>query len=67
MKIFIGCSANNNIPEKYIKDCKEYLKNILKENDLIFGACNDGLMGISYRIAKKNKRNITGICPEIYK
>ena len=24
-------------------------------------------MEISYRIAKKNKRNVTGICPEIYK
>ena len=67
MKIFIGCSANNNIPEKYIKDCTEYLNNLLKDNDLIFGACDEGLMGVSYNISLNNKRNITGISPIFYK
>ncbi len=67
MKLFIGCSANNEIPEKYKEDCKKYLNTILKDNDLLFGACNDGLMGISYNIALSNNSNIIGISPDFYK
>ena len=67
MKLFIGASGSENIPKEYIDDCTNLLEVLLKENDLIFGAYNKGLMGISYDIAKKNNRSITGICPEIYK
>lgn len=67
MKIFIGCSANNEIPSIYKKECEEYLTYLLKENDLLFGACNDGIMGIAYNIALSNKRKITGISPDFYK
>ncbi len=67
MKLFIGASSSDNIPNEIITDCSQLLEDILKENDLVFGAYDKGLMGISYRIAKKNKRNVTGICPEIYK
>lgn len=68
MKLFIGCASSKDIPEKYFKDCENYLKTLFKEdNDLIFGAYNKGIMGLSYDIACANKRKITGICPEVYK
>ena len=66
MKLFVGCSANETIPKEIIKDCEEVLKVLLKENDLVFGVCSKGIMGISYRIAKENNRKITGICPKFY-
>ncbi len=67
MKIFIGCSSSDEIAEEYKRDCKNLLEKVLKDNDLVFGAYNKGLMKMSYDIAKENHRYITGICPEIYK
>ena len=67
MKLFIGCSSSDQIPQKYLKDCEEYLKKVLKNQELVFGACPTGLMGISYRIAKEYQEPVTGICPEAYK
>ena len=67
MKIFIGASSNENMEDKYVEDCRKLLEVILKDNDLVFGAYSKGLMGISYEIAKRNKRSVTGICPEVYK
>lgn len=68
MEIFVGCSSRDDIPEKYKKDCKEYLENIFEENNnLVFGADNKGFMGLSYETALKFGRSITGICPELYK
>ena len=66
MRIFIGSSSSENMPYKYVKDCKKMLEILLKNNDLIFGVYNKGLMGISYEIAKKNNGIVTGICPKIY-
>ena len=66
MLLYIGCSANDDIKEEILKDCESLLEEVLKDNDLIFGGCNYGLMGVSYRIAKKNKRKIIGMCPEEY-
>ena len=66
MLLYIGCSANNDISAEIIKDCENLLNKVLKENDLIFGAYNQGLMGLSYEIAKKNNRKVIGICPEEY-
>lgn len=67
MRIFIGCSANEDIPKKYLDDCKSFLEELFKrDNDLVFGACNKGLMGLSYNIALEYKKNIIGIYPEIY-
>ena len=54
MKIFIGCSSSDEINEKYILD-------------LVFGASNGGLMGLSYNLALKNGNSVLGICPEAYK
>lgn len=67
MKIFIGCSSSDNIPKEYFDDCKVLLEELMSKNDLVFGACNSGLMGLSYDIALSQGRSITGICPEAYK
>ena len=68
MKIFVGCSSRDNIPSKYYDDCKELLKEVLVNgNELVFGACGKGLMGLSYNIAIDNGSDICGIYPEIYK
>ena len=68
MKIFIGCSGSNNMPKKYMTDCQELISMLFKnKHDLVFGANNQGLMGLSYKIAKENKREVIGICPEAYK
>lgn len=67
MKLFIGCSSSNDIPTEYFNDCKALLEELMKENDLVFGACNSGLMGLAYNTTLKANGNITGICPEAYK
>lgn len=67
MNLFIGCSSSNNISKEYFDDCKLLLEELMKENDLVFGACNSGLMGLAYNTTLKSNRNITGICPEAYK
>lgn len=67
MKLFIGCSSSNDIPKEYFEDCKVLLEELMKENDLVFGACNSGLMGLAYNTTLKASGNIIGICPEAYK
>ena len=67
MRLFIGCSSSNDIPHKYIIDCEKYLGELLVNNDIVFGACPSGLMGVSYRITKNHNNKVTGICPEAYK
>ncbi len=67
MKLFVGGSSSEEIPKKYLDNSKKYLNKLLIKNDLIFGAYNKGIMGLSYKIAKENNRQITGICTEIYK
>lgn len=67
MRIFIWASSSETISEKYKKDCETLIESVLRDNDLVFGAYEKGLMGISYRVAKKNNREITGICPKAYK
>ncbi len=67
MKIFVGCSSKNEIPDKYKVECTILLEKLFKDNDLVFGAYDGGLMGISYHETLKNNKNIIGICPDIYK
>lgn len=68
MKLFIGCSSRNEIPQNYLEDCENLLEIIFKENnDLVFGACNNGIMGLSYKKATKYNRETIGICPVAYK
>ena len=67
MDVFIGCSSSEYISNKYIEDCKFFLEKLFSiSNDLIFGVCDKGLMGLSHDIAFKNGRFIKGICPLIY-
>ena len=45
MKIFVGCSASEDIPSKYRLDCNMLLDELFRNNnDLVFGACNSGIM-----------------------
>ena len=67
MKIFVGCSSKNEIPSKYKDDCTKLLEKLFIDNDLVFGAYDSGLMGISYHEALKNKKEVIGICPDAYK
>lgn len=66
MKIFVSCSSQDSVSDKYIDETKEIAKIIQKDNSLVFGASNHGLMGIVYREFLKNNRQIIGICYRIY-
>lgn len=67
MKIFVGCSASEDIPGKYRLDCNMLLDELFsKNNDLVFGACNSGIMSDAYMSALSHDREIVGICPEAY-
>lgn len=68
MKIAVCGSSSNDINLKYIESSKTLLEQVFKgDNDLVFGAMNSGIMGISYKTAKLNNRKVIGIAPEIYK
>lgn len=68
MKIGVFCSSSNDINQKYMESSKRLLEKVFyRDNDLVFGAMNSGIMGIAYRTAKQNNRNVVGIAPEIYK
>ncbi len=68
MKLFIGCSSSNDIPQKYLDDCKKYLDELFKENnDLVFGASNRGIMGLCVETALNHNKEVIGISPEVYK
>lgn len=67
MNLFIGCSSRNDIPKEYFDDCTVLLEELMKGNNLVFGACNSGLMGLSYKVTLLEKGKVTGICPEAYK
>lgn len=56
MNLFIGCSSRDEIPSKYLNDCKEYIDSLLEENDLVFGACDTSIMGYAFNKAKSNGR-----------
>lgn len=67
MDFFIGCSSSEYISNKYLDDCREFLEKLFScSNDLIFGVCDKGLMGLAHDIAFKNGRFIKGICPKLY-
>ena len=68
MKIFIGCSSSEYISNKYLDDCRIILDKLFSlDNDLVFGVCNRGLMGLSHDVAKEYNRDVFGICPGIYR
>ena len=67
MKIFISCSSSNDISDEYKIVTKYLAENISKDNELVFGCANRGLMGICYNEFLNNNRNIIGVCYEMYK
>ena len=68
MRIAVCCSSSDNIDKRYLESSKKLLEQIFRrDNDLVFGAMNNGIMGLSYQTAKKYNRTVTGIAPEIYK
>ena len=67
MKVFIGCASSNNIPKIYYDECKKLIDKLLVNNDFLYGAYNEGLMGICFNTAKKYNRKITGVAPKEYK
>ena len=68
MRLFIGGSMHDDISKKYIEDCDKYLDDLFsRDNDLVFGARNSGIMGLAYEKALKYGRKIIGACPEMFK
>ena len=68
MKLFIGCSSRDEIPKKYYDDCSILLDKLFScGNELVFGACGKGLMGLSYDVTIEKSCKIIGIFPEFYK
>jgi len=68
MEVFVGCSSSEYISDKYLENSKIFLEELFSsDNDLVFGVCDKGLMGLSHDIAKKYGRDVRGICPELYK
>jgi len=65
---FVGCSSSKNTPDFFYESAIK-LGLILSENNfnLVFGACNNGLMGEIYRTMKKNNSKIIGISTNMYK
>ena len=68
MKIAICCSSSDEIEKRYLESSQKLLEQIFqKDNDLVFGAMNNGIMGLAYREAKRHNRKVIGIAPEMYK
>lgn len=67
MKIFISCSSSDEISEEYKVVSKYLIEEISKNNDLVFGCANRGLMGICYNSFLNNNRKIYGVCNIKYK
>lgn len=69
MNLFIGCSASNDIPSKYIDDCRSFLCELFNSREdinLVFGLCASGLMGLSYEVAFMKGRDVLGVYPKVY-
>jgi len=66
MKIFIGCSSKNEIDKKYLDLTEKVCEDLSQNNDLVFGADSNGMMGICYDVFKKHKKQITAIVNKKY-
>lgn len=67
MNVFIGCSSKEDIDNSYFIKSKYIIDYLSDNNDLVYGGFNEGLMGLSYDIFKRNNRCITGVVNDIYK
>ena len=68
MRLFIGCSSSNSLDSEIVSDCKELVEGIasIPDVDLVYGAYNQGLMGICYDAFQRQGKKIIGITPKIY-
>lgn len=66
MNIFIGCSASDYIDALYYDDTRELLNVLMRDNNLVFGACHLGLMGVAHDITKGFGNKVVGVCPSMY-
>ena len=66
MNIFIGCSASDDIDALYYDDTRELLNVLMRDNNLVFGACHSGLMGVAHDITKGFGNKVIGVCPSMY-
>ena len=68
MNIFIGCGSLV-VDEKFNRNSIKLIKKIasIEDINLVFGAYNQGMMGICYDVFKQNNKKITGITLDIYK
>ena len=65
MIVFVGCSSSNNLDKTYIKETKKLAKLLCQYNcTLMFGSCEDGLMGTIYKEFKKNNCKIISVLPK---
>lgn len=64
--IFIASAMNDDLKGNYTKDCEKLLSILMKNNNLVFGGCNSGIMNISYSETKKNNNSVTSIVPNCY-
>lgn len=67
MNIFVGCSASSNIPSIYNDKSSKLLNKLFAmDYNLVFGACNSGIMKIAHDTAVNNKKDVVGIVPKAY-
>ena len=66
MKLFIGCASSDEIPDVYFKESKKVISKLLKNNDLLFGAYDKGIMNMCYSEAKLNLNKVIGVAPKVY-
>lgn len=64
MKLFIGCSSSDELDKIYMDKCEFFLDCVLKDNDLVYGAYNKGVMKLAFDCAKKYNRKIYAVTIE---
>lgn len=67
--VFVGCSSSKKVNDiRFINSAINIAKTLTSyDYNLVFGACNDGLMGEVYRTMKANNSSVIGVAPTIYK
>lgn len=67
MNIFVGCSASNDIPRIYNEKSSELLNKLFSmDYNLVFGACNSGIMKIAHDTAISHNKKVIGVVPKRY-
>lgn len=68
MRLFIGCSSSDSLDSEIVSDCRELVEDIasIPGVDLVYGAYNQGLMGVCYDAFQKQGKKIIGVAPRIY-